>query len=174
MKTLRYEKFTERHIEAYYAWRNDPEVARYDQSVFLRPMSFEEVAQWCERMIEGPSFMVYAEDTPIGTCAFMNLDERNRHAELALVIGDKRYWNQGYGSRIMDQLLEWGFEGMNLNRLYLHVFANNPRAIRMYEKKGFVAEGRLRSMVYRDGQYHDLLCYGMMKDEWRSAQNPDA
>ncbi|AMC93739.1 diamine acetyltransferase [Erysipelothrix larvae] len=164
---LKYEKFTEKHIPLYYEWRNDPEVAKYDQSGFLRPMSYEEVEVWSQRMISGPTFMVYEDDKAIGTCAFMNLDERNRHAELAIVIGDRSYWNKGYGKQIMKQLMDWGFEGLNLERLYLHVFDFNIRAIKLYESLGFRHEGTLRNMLYRSGTYHNVLAYGYLRSEYR-------
>ncbi len=97
----------------------------------------------------------------------MKVDERNRHAELAIVIGEKDYWSKGYGSQMMHTLLEYGFEGLNLERLYLHVFSFNERAIKFYEKFNFKHEGTLRNMLYRDGKYHDLLAYGLMRDEWQ-------
>ena len=167
---LRFEKFTQDHIDIYYKWRNVPEVAIFDQSAFLRPMSFEEVASWADIMVQGLSFMVYNDKTPIGFCAFMHLDQRNRHAELAIVIGNKDYWSKGFGSLIMEQVLEWGFEGLNLNRLYLHVFEFNERAIGLYEKMGFILEGRKRAMLYRRGKYQDLLVYGLMKDEYKKKE----
>lgn len=170
---LSYKKFTEEHIPQYYEWRNDPEVAKFDQSVFLRPMSFEEVKEWSQRMVDGLSFIVFDDEKPIGTCAFMNLDDRNRHAELAIVIGDKNSWSKGYGTQIMKQLLEWGFEGLNLNRLYLHVFSFNDRAIGLYKKMGFKHEGSMRNMLYRDGMYHNFECYGLMRDEWLNTKEKE-
>lgn len=166
MSNLRFEKFTQAHIATYYEWRNDPEVAIFDQSSFLRPMSFTEVETWAEIMVNGLTFMAYDGDTPIGTCAFMNLDQRNRHAELAIVIGNKDYWSKGFGTEIMKHLMNWGFEGLNLNRLYLHVFDFNTRAIGLYEKMGFVKEGSKRAMIYRHNRYCDLHVYGILKSEY--------
>lgn len=166
--SLRFEKFTQDHIPLYYQWRNDPEVAIFDQSSFLRPMSFNEVEEWSSIMVEGLTFMVYDGDVAIGTCAFMHHDARNRHAELAIVIGNKDYWSKGFGSKIMKQQLEWGFEGMNLNRLYLHVFDFNERAIGLYEKMGFVHEGTKRQMIYRHGRYCDVHVYGILRSEYQS------
>lgn len=165
---LNFKKFTQEHIPFYYEWRNNPDVAVYDQIEFLRPMSYEEVDTWSQRMVEGPTFLICDGDKPIGTCAFMGLDQRNRHAELAIVIGDMDYWGKGYGYQIMRQLLDWGFEGLNLRRLYLNVFDFNERAIALYKKCGFKEEGRLREMVYRHGKYHDILTFGLMKDEWHN------
>ncbi len=163
---LRFEKFSNKHIPLYYSWRNDPEVAQYDQSGFIRPMSFEEVEEWCQRMVEGLTFIAYDGEVPLGTCAFMNLDERNRHAELAIVIGNKDYWGKGFGTEIMKQLLDCGFYGLNLNRLYLHVFSTNKRAIALYEKMGFIKEGEMREMLFQNGEAVNLIAYGMLKDEY--------
>lgn len=163
---LRYEKFVESHIPIYYEWRNNPEIAIYDQSEFLRPRSYQEIADWSQIMIDGYTYMIYDDETPIGTCALMNVDLRNRHSELAIVIGNRDYWGKGYGVQIMNQLFSWGFEGLNLNRLYLNVFSFNKRAIRLYEKMNFIHEGTMRNMLYRNGEYHDVLTYGIHKDEW--------
>ena len=165
---LRYEKFVEKHIPIYYEWRNNPEIAVLDQGAFLRPRAFEEIEAWSQRMVEGYTYVVFDDETPIGTCAIMNPDMRNRNAELSIVIGNTNYWSKGYGTQIMNKLLEWGFEGLNLERLYLHVFSFNERAIGLYEKMGFVREGTHRSALYRDGKYNDIHLYGLLKNEWKA------
>lgn len=165
---LRFEKFEEKHIPIYYQWRNDPEVAKFDQSGFIRPMGYGEVEAWSQRMVDGLSFITFDGDVPLGTAAFMNLDERNRHAELAIVIGNKDYWGKGFGTQIMKQLLDWGFNGLNLNRLYLHVFSSNQRAINLYEKMGFVLEGEMREMLFQNGKYVDLKVFGLLRSEYQS------
>ncbi len=164
---IQYEKFVEQHIPTYYKWRNDETVAVFDQSEFLRPRSYEEIEDWAQILVNGHTYIASVDGVYIGTIALMKLDERNRHAELAIVIGEKDYWSKGYGSQMMHTLLEYGFEGLNLDRLYLHVFSFNERAIKFYEKFNFKHEGTLRNMLYRNGKYHDLLAYGLMRDEWQ-------
>lgn len=164
---IQYEKFVEKHIPTYYKWRNDETVAVFDQSEFLRPRSFEEIEEWAQILVNGHTYIASVDGVYIGTIALMKVDERNRHAELAIVIGEKDYWSKGYGSQMMHTLLEYGFEGLNLERLYLHVFSFNERAIKFYEKFNFKHEGTLRNMLYRNGKYHDLLAYGLMRDEWQ-------
>lgn len=164
---IQYEKFVEQHIPTYYKWRNDETVAVFDQSEFLRPRSYEEIEDWAQILVNGHTYIASVDGVYIGTIALMKVDERNRHAELAIVIGEKDYWSKGYGSQMMHTLLEYGFEGLNLDRLYLHVFSFNERAIKFYEKFNFKHEGTLRNMLYRNGKYHDLLAYGLMRDEWQ-------
>lgn len=164
--TLR--KFATSDIPTYYSWRNDLEVAQFDQPGFLRPMGYEEVEAWSQRMVEGLTFVVCADDKAIGTCAFMNCDNRNRNAELALVIGDKSYWSKGVGTIVMEKLLEMGFYGLNYHKLYLHVFDFNQRAIGLYEKMGFTLEGVEREVHFRNGKYEDVRYYGYLRHEWES------
>ncbi len=101
----------------------------------------------------------------------MDLNTRHRRAELGIVIGEKAYWGQGYGSDAIRTLLRFAFEEMNLHRVYLRVYEDNARGIRAYEKCGFCIEGRLREANYRKGRYHDELIMGVLRGEFTAAQN---
>jgi RimJ/RimL family protein N-acetyltransferase len=160
-------------LPQFVAWLNDPEV-RAGLLVSL-PMSqaFEE--NWFENMIKRPieeqpmTIENKQGDTwvPIGNCGFHNLDWRSRAGEVGIFIGEKSLWNQGLGTEVMRLLLRHGFNTLNLNRIELGVYDNNPRAIRSYEKAGFVLEGRKRSAVYKDGRYNDLLIMSVLRREWK-------
>jgi RimJ/RimL family protein N-acetyltransferase len=160
-------------IPMYVRWFNDPEVTA--GLLMVLPMSQATEEQWFDEMMGRGAFerplvietQVGQEWRAIGNCGYHNLDWRVRQAELGITIGEKDYWNQGYGSETMQLLLRFGFNTMNLNRIYLRVYANNPRAIRCYEKVGFVHEGCLRQALYRDGQYIDELVMGVLRAEWK-------
>jgi RimJ/RimL family protein N-acetyltransferase len=66
----------------------------------------------------------------------------------------------------MTLLLKHGFEILNLNRIMLQVYEDNPRAIRCYEKVGYKHEGRLRQARYWNGEYLDILIMSVLKEEW--------
>lgn len=153
-------------------WLNDPEViAGLDR--FL-PLSLAEEERWYERMLESPAdehvLVIDAKDQDawesIGDCGFHHVDWRSRSAEVGIFIGDKSRWDQGYGTETMLLLLQHGFNTLNLNRIYLRVFENNCRAIRCYDKVGFVEEGRLRQAHYQDGEYFDVLLMSVLRSEW--------
>jgi RimJ/RimL family protein N-acetyltransferase len=63
-------------------------------------------------------------------------------------------------------LVRHGFGTLNLNRIYLRVYADNKRAIHTYEKVGFVHEGRLRQAAYKHGSYCDVLFMSVLREEW--------
>jgi RimJ/RimL family protein N-acetyltransferase len=153
-------------------WLNDPEVI---QGLLLHtPLSMAEEEDWFENMLknpidERPLVIEVKEDDKwriIGNSGFHNLEWRNRNAELGIFIGDKTCWNQGYGTEVVKLLLRHGFSTLNLHRIYLQVFEDNLRAIRSYEKAGFVHEGRMRQAEYHDGQFHDVLIMSVLRPEW--------
>jgi diamine N-acetyltransferase len=105
----------------------------------------------------------------IGNSGFFNLEWPNRCAEIGLFIGDKSLWNKGLGTETVGLLLQHGFETLNLHRIYLRVYATNPRAKRAYEKTGFVLEGTMREAVYRHGRYADVHIMSVLRSEWNAA-----
>lgn len=58
------------------------------------------------------------------------------------------------------------FFNMNLNRVELTVIENNKRAIHLYEKNGFVYEGRKRKARYKGGKFMDMLMYAVLRDDF--------
>lgn len=153
-------------------WLNDPEVI---QGLLLHtPLSMAEEEDWFENMLknpidERPLVIEVKEDDEwrmVGNSGFHNLEWRNRNAELGIFIGDKTCWNQGYGTEVVKLLLRHGFATLNLHRIYLQVFEDNLRAIRSYEKAGFVHEGRMRQAEYHGGQFHDVLFMSVLRPEW--------
>jgi diamine N-acetyltransferase len=159
-------------------WFNDPEV-HAGIAVFL-PMSQGEEERWFEQMLESPApehpLMIEVKSDvgwkAIGDCGFHKIDWRNRSAEIGIVIGEKSFWNQGYGTESVGLLLSHGFNSLNLNRIFLRVFATNPRAIRSYEKAGFVHEGSFRQAEFRNGSYVDVLFMSVLRSEWQKATLP--
>jgi diamine N-acetyltransferase len=161
-------------LPRYVQWLNDPEV-RAGIMIFL-PLSKVEEERWFDEMLERePISRPLAVDLRqgdswehIGSCGLFNFEHRARHAELGIVLGRKDLWGQGIGADMMDTLLRHGFETLNLQRIHLRVFDFNQRAIRLYQKVGFVEEGRLRQDCYLDGAYHDTILMGVLRAEWDS------
>ncbi|MEX2162506.1 MAG: GNAT family protein [Anaerolineales bacterium] len=159
-------------IPVFVKWLNDPEV-RAGISAYL-PMSMAEEEKWFEKSLDRPPeegiFCIEVRQTSkwafIGSTSFFNFNWRARKAEIGIMIGDKSFWDKGYGTETMLLMLQHGFETLNLHRIYLKVFATNPRAIRAYEKVGFLLEARLREGNYDDGVYSDDLIMGVLQHEW--------
>ena len=86
------------------------------------------------------------------------------------MIGEKEYWDQGYGSEAMQLMLKHGFETLNLHRIWLQVYDKNVRGIRAYEKTGFTVESRFREAHYQHGRYYDIIIMSILRSEWEAIQ----
>lgn len=102
----------------------------------------------------------------IGRVEWEELDRTNRAAEVMILIGNRTFWSQGYGTDALVALLRYLFWTKNLHRVSLSVLSWNARAIRSYEKAGFVVEGRLRDDVYDAGRYHDQTLMSILRSEF--------
>lgn len=105
-------------------------------------------------------------DRLIGVTGLHNIHAVNRSASFGINIGDRTFQNKGYGTEATLLCLRYGFEELNLNRIALSVFSNNPRAIRCYQKAGFVQEGCLRQAVFRNGRYENEYRFAVLREEW--------
>lgn len=162
-------------ITAFLRWVNDPDVT--ENLLLISPMSRFEEEQWYDAMMKKPTsehvLVIEVKDQspnddyrPIGTCQFHNIDWRNRSAEIGIMIGEKTFWNQGYGTETMRLLLQHGFDTLNFHRIWLQVYEKNKGGIRAYEKAGFQREGKYRQAQYQNGQYFDVYLMSVLKDEW--------
>lgn len=171
--TVRLRPLDKSDVPLFAAWLSDEEVI-LNLGMYM-PMSLGDEEAWYENQmkqdaVKRPLTIEINTDQgwrPIGNCGLMDLNWRVRCAELGIFIGDKRCWNQGYGTQAMRLLVGHGFATLNLNRIYLRVVSTNARAIRVYEKVGFVHEGCQRAADYKNGQYIDLLMMSLLRSEWK-------
>lgn len=161
-------------VKKFFEWVNDPEVT-YGLTLYL-PMSMTDEERWFERAMnrapdEKPLAIELRDGDDwhlIGNCTFFNMDTMVHSAEIGIMIGDKSVWNQGLGTETISLLLRHGFETLNLNRISLTVYSDNPRARRTYEKAGFIHEGTLREARYRTGRYGDVELMSVLRREWEA------
>jgi len=173
-KRIRLRAAEREDVKKFYEWVNDPEVTR-GLALFL-PMSFTDEENWFNSLAkrdqkEKPLVIEVRKSKAwkmIGNCGVFDIDPVNRSAEVGIMVGEKSEWNKGYGSETMSLLARHCFETLNLNRVSLKVYTENIRAVRAYEKAGFVLEGRLREAVYKFGKYDDVLIMSILRSEWTS------
>jgi RimJ/RimL family protein N-acetyltransferase len=145
------------------------------------PMSLAMEEDWFERIVanqgrDGYHFVICRldDDRPIGTIGLFDLDLRNGNAGLGISIGDPADTGQGYGTDAMRALVGWAFDMLRLERIWLDVYAFNPRARVVYERLGFVHEGTSRHGAFRFGEYVDLDRMSILAGEWRSGAGSTA
>jgi len=172
---IRLRAITRADLPLFVEWLNDPEVTQ--GLMHYLPFSLDDEEDWFNTMRkapreEHPLIIEVLTETgwePIGDCGLFGINWRTREAEFGIVIGAKPYWNKGYGTEALKAIIKYGFETLNLNRIALRVYANNPRAIRAYEKAGLSHEGKLRQGHYQDGNYVDVFLMSVLRSEWENS-----
>jgi RimJ/RimL family protein N-acetyltransferase len=159
--------------ERAFLWINDREVTQFLMARY--PMSLAAERDWVTNAAKPMEFAdarfaieTKADAVHIGMCGLHRARPEDRNAELGIMIGDKSYWDGGYGTDAMITVLRFAFEQMNLHKVALGVFEFNERAQAVYRKCGFVEEGRSREEVYQDGGYIDVLRMSILKREWEA------
>ncbi len=102
----------------------------------------------------------------MGVCGLHQLGDPARQAELGLFLGGPEEWGKGFGTEVTWLMCRHGFEVLGLNRIWLHVYADNQRGLRAYERVGFRREGLLRQAALRDGEHVDVVTMGILRREW--------
>jgi len=164
--------------ERAYQWINDQEVtqflmARYPWSITAEKQFLEEAAK--QNKYEEARFAIDTRDgVHIGMCGLHRGRPEDRKATLGIMIGEKSYWSKGHGTDAVMTLLRCAFHQLNMNRVDLHVFEFNQRAIACYRKCGFVDEGRLREEYFQGGRYWDLIAMGVLRREFEAVHGEAA
>jgi RimJ/RimL family protein N-acetyltransferase len=169
-KLVRLRGYEKRDVDALLRWMSDEEVIQS-----LGPTRIPQTRAFQEHQIEemirpDSTSKIFVIETlageAIGECGLRNFDWVSRNAELIITIGDKRYWGKGCGTEVVSLVLEIAFDRLNLHSVNLTTLATNERAIRCYEKCGFVREGLLRERSFARGRYVDAVAMGILRGDF--------
>lgn len=155
----------------YCRWFADPEVTRFLER-HEDPPTLREERQFLRERPRVPNLAFWAITTAsgehIGSVSLMKISREHARAEYGIMIGNPRYWGQGYGTAAGRLVVRYGFRQLKLQRISLLVYAYNTRGYRSYRRIGFRREGRLRDHFYRAGVHHDAFVMGMLRREYLS------
>ncbi len=157
-------------LDRFVAWFNDPMVRLTLTSPF--PLNSLREREFLEKLYKDNRDVVLAVvakegDVHIGVAGLHGMGLPNRNATFGIAIGEKAYWDKGYGTEATRLMLNYGFGTLNLHRITLWVFDFNARGLHIYQKLGFVEEGRKREAVFRGGKYQDEILMGILENEWK-------
>lgn len=159
-------------IQNFLKWFNDQEVTQY-LSLYL-PMTEMAEEKYVEELGTKPdkvNLVIEAVEKegnrPIGSTGLSFISPKNHSATFGIAIGEKEYWSRGYGTEASRLIIRYGFEQLNLHRIFSMVIAFNERSLRMHRKLGFTEEGREREAQFKNGRYHDHVIFGLLRQEWQ-------
>jgi len=158
-----------------YSWYTDRELSSLDATSPLT-MAFEDYLEDFASELYYPypgrhSFAIETQDGKhIGNCVYYNLDTEKRETELGIMIGNRDYWNKGFGTCAVNTLVSYIFNRTQLNRIYLKTLTNNHRAQECFMKCNFTKCGHMNKNGYK------FLLMELYRDKWLKLQigeNPE-
>lgn len=153
-----------------FTWFNDPLVTYY-MFTGQRPKTQEQIRAQIEKDVASEENTIFiavdiANGDAVGLVGLYEIDHTARKAEMRIIIGNQSYWGKGFGTEMTDLIDFYGFDRLNLNRVYLGVTDENKGGVRAYEKAGYVREGVLKQDIYRNSRYYDSVRMGLMRDDY--------
>ena len=154
-------------------WRNDDEI----WSMVGGPKHFVSTAyekEWILNAISNKNeirlgICLVENNQLIGLCSVIDIDWINRSAHCPSMIGEKQYWNKGYGTEARKLLLEFAFKERCFERVWALVLESNIGSAKMLEKCSYKKEGILRNSVYKNGRYQNQIIFSILSSEYFSA-----
>jgi len=150
--------------EKYTEWLNDMEILKNLQ-LYTAIISLESEKTFLNNLSKDHNYSIIDLETNelIGNCGFMDIDYINQTAEIGIFIGNKTFWNKGYGAESLFLLIDYGFKALNFNNIMLKVYEYNKGAIKCYEKIGFRHIGIRREALLRNLGKHNIVYMDILK-----------
>lgn len=156
--------------EYFAMWETDPDVTRY--LTFDEDRTYEDVvteALYNRFSREKMDFTIVDRDrnVPVGRIYISRIDRHCDSLDITkFYIGDKDLWGKGIGREIMNELLEYCFTFLHMERVTLDYYTGNTRASGLYESLGFKKEGVARNATKKDGKYYDLHLMSLIRADF--------
>jgi len=150
-------------------WLNDYSVTMTLNSI-SDVITFEQEKEILQKLSTGYNFAIIDDQKKklMGATGLYNVDMINRTAQYGIFIGDKNFWNRGYGTDAIKLVLDFAFNILNLHHVSLQVIDFNKRAIKSYEKAGFKIVGKYSEYKQICGQRFDMVLMEILAQDYQS------
>ena len=173
---VRLTALTQSDLPTIVQWHQNPEFLRLFDALPAYPKPEAALAQWIDDTNKATDAFLFAvrsldSDELIGYVELDGILWTHRVSGVSIAIGEAKHRGQGYGHEVMQLVLRFAFDELNLHRVQLTVFSYNERAIALYEKLGFQREGAHREHLRREGKHYDMYLYGLLRSEWEDRKS---
>lgn len=154
----------------YFQWLNDAEVCEHNSHATF-PNSEQKQRRYLEYAQTASDAVVLAvvtrdRDRHIGNVSLQRINWLDRTAELAILIGERGYWRSGLSTEACRLLVEYGFVRLNLNRIGCGTSERNVGMQKLALRLGMRQEGLRRKAMYKNGEYLDIVEFGVLREEY--------
>lgn len=102
----------------------------------------------------------------VGSISFHNWFQIHRRSEIGYAMTSEAHKAQGFMREALPEVLRFGFDMMDLNRVEAFISPENQASLKMVERVGFTREGQLRQHYAHSGFADDSIVYGLLREEW--------
>ncbi len=157
--------------EDFFNYYADPEVNKYIVSDI--PSNLEEakreIGYWIEvfNSNDGIYFGIARKDNNqlIGSVGLSSVNYRHNRIEASYDLA-KEYWNKGIMTKALREVIKYGFEKMNINRIEAYSLKENTGSRKVLTKCGFVLEGELKQHRRHNGVYKDIGVFSIVSEDY--------
>ncbi len=169
---LRLPEVSDEHVSAIQSAAGDRDIA--DTMISIpHPYPDGEAARFVARLKSdrvggravGFAIETIEDDEFCGVIIIRDIDREHEQAEIGFWLA-RPAWGKGYMSEALSAVLRYGFQELNLNRLYAHHMVRNPASGRVLENNGFTQEAVLRERVQKWGVFEDVCLWAILRREW--------
>lgn len=161
-----------------YKWRNDRELMNGTIGM-PRFVSKETERKWVLKAIEEHetgkairlAICLKENHQHIGYIYLESIDHQNKSCVIGTLIGERKFQKQGLASEARYLIFKYAFFELGMNRVHARILSINEASRRSAEQFGYVYEGTLRKAIYRNGEFHDVLLFSMLRDEFLDKYN---
>jgi len=156
------------------AYRNDPEVARYqswegitEAEARALTQDVKEIQPWAPG--EWLQIAIELKETGeiVGDCAFKIEEDDERQAEIGYTLA-RAYQGRGIASEAVSCILEYAFASLGLHRVIAITDVENAPSVALLERLGVRREGHFHQNVWFKGKWGDEFLYAMLQEEWQN------
>ncbi|XHH07774.1 MAG: GNAT family N-acetyltransferase [Candidatus Bathyarchaeia archaeon] len=172
-KRLDLRDFEESDWVAVHEYGSNPHVVRY---MDWGPNTEEETHRFIQKSIgyqaESPrihyplAIVIREQNRLIGGCGVYVSNIESRIGWIGYCL-NQQFWGQGYATETARSLLEFGFNNVNLHRIFAFCDPANVASAHVMEKIGMKYEGHFRDSVFSKGKWHDELYYAILEKDWK-------
>lgn len=155
----------------YLQWLNDEEVTRFNSHATF-PNTQEKMEAYYNSLQDNNKNVVLGiidktTNRHIGNVALQQINWVSKNAEFAILLGDKEFWGKGIGEEAAILIVAYGFQRLNLHRIYCGTIQGNEGMKKLAKKLYMTEEGIRREAIFKNGVYLDIIEYGVLKKEFK-------
>lgn len=161
-------------FKSIHTYASKPEVTKYlpfgpnneiDTKFFIeKVMNYKDQNPRCDYEF---AVVLKENNTLIGGCGIHIASINNKEGFVGYCF-DNEFWGKGYGSEAANAVINFGFNKLNLHRIYGTCHPDNIGSSKVMEKAGMIKEGRLREHKLQKGKWRDSFLYSILDYEYKA------